>query len=221
MIKPLLLGIVGTAILVGLGAWQVQRLDWKETLIARIEGRLSADPTRIPDDPDPQTDAFLRVKADGHLAEGVLYRLITQRPYGPGYQVIGVVSTGDRRILVDFGYIPDDRKGTVLPAAGTPVDLTGALFWPEPDAYAPAPDLAKDLVFSREVGPLADALGTEPVLVVAERHSLGDWPKAAQIGHALPNNHLNYAITWFSLAVVWAVMSGLWFRQTRRAARVG
>ena len=95
---------------------------------------------------------------------------------------------------------------------GTPLTLTGALFWPQGGA-APEPDLEDMLFFDRSVPPLAGALGTAEILVVAESHSLGERPLPERLGVNLPNNHLNYAITWGSMAVVWAVMSVLWFRR--------
>ncbi len=63
---------------------------------------------------------------------------------------------------------------------------------------------------------MAEALGTEPALIVADDHDLGAWPKPRRLGVNLRNDHLGYAVTWFSLAVVWAVMSGLLARRERR-----
>jgi len=214
----IVIGVLGTALLCALGAWQVQRLDWKERLIAEIEARLSAEPVALPEAPSPDRHQFLRVAAEGRLAEGVAYRLTTQRPYGAGYQVIVPVETGEgRRILADLGYIQEDRKGAVLPAPGTQISLTGALFWPESeDSFTPEPDLDRQIWFARDVDALAQELGTEPALIVAERHSLGEAPVAQRVAHNLPNDHLGYAITWFSLAGVWAAMSLAWGRSARR-----
>jgi surfeit locus 1 family protein len=211
-LPPLLTGLVGTAILIALCVWQVQRLEWKEGLIARLEARLAAKPRPIPDDPDPGAHEFLRVRVEGRLGEGVAHVLTTRRPYGPGFRVIAPVDTGGRRVLADLGYVPEARRGEALPAPGTPLTLTGALFWPQGGA-APEPDLEDMLFFDRSVPPLAGALGTAEILVVAESHSLGERPLPERLGVNLPNNHLNYAITWGSMAVVWAVMSVLWFRR--------
>lgn len=216
-----LLGLVGAGVLVALGVWQLQRLEWKEGLIARIEARLSAAPVAIPEDPDRGEDNFMRVRLEGRLGEGAAFRLTSKRPYGPGFQTIVPVETAEgRRVLADLGYIPDDARGEVLPAPGTPVALTGALFWPEDPGAAPEPDLERNIWFARDVGRMAERLGTEPILVVAGRHDLGDLPLAERIGHGLPNDHFGYAMTWFSLAAVWAVMSGALARRVarRRAA---
>jgi surfeit locus 1 family protein len=66
---------------------------------------------------------------------------------------------------------------------------------------------------------MAAELGAEPVMIVAEAHSLPEWPKPAPPGTNLPNRHLEYAITWFGLAVVWAVMTVWWIRALLRGRR--
>jgi len=221
VIAPIVIGLIGTAILIGLGIWQVQRLAWKEALIARLESRLAAEPQRLPAEPQPGRHDYLRVAFEGRLGEGAVYLLTTLRPHGPGYRVIAPVATaGERRVLADLGYIPAARKDEVLPEPGTALDLTGALFWPEGgDYFTPEPELEENIWFARDAAAMAAALDTEPVLVIAERHSLGDWPLPRRLGIGLPNDHLEYAITWFSLAVIWAVMSVLWLRRERTAVR--
>ena len=218
---PLVIGLVGTGILVALGIWQVQRLAWKEALIARLEARLEAEPVPLPEAPDPARDRFLRVRLEGRLAAGAAYVLTTRRPHGPGYKAVAPLELADgRRVLVDLGYLPEAERGAALPEPGTRIEGTGALFWPEQASSTPAPDRERSIFFSRHVPPLAEALGTEPVLAVAGQHDLpAPWPEPRRLGVDLPNNHRNYAITWFSLAVVWAVMSGLWAR--RRLGRAG
>ncbi len=217
-IAPIVIGILGTAVLLGLSAWQVQRLGWKEGLIARLEARLADEPAPLPPEPQPERDAFLRVTVAGRLAGAPAYVLTTERPFGPGYRVIVPVEAEGRRVLVDLGYVREAERGSALPPKGAALTATGALFWPEADAFTPEPDPAESLFFSREVGALAEALGTEPLLVVAEAHSLGELPRAKALGVDLPNNHRNYAITWALLALTWATMSVLWLRRERRAA---
>lgn len=214
---PVILGIAGTAILVALSVWQVQRLAWKEGLIAEIEDRLAAPPVPIPRAPDPGSDAFLRVRAEGRLAGAPVYVLTTLRPFGPGFRVIVPVALEDgRRVMADLGFIAEEEKGDVLPPLGTEFSVTGALFWPEPSG---APGQPEDrLFFSRAPGPLSEVLDARPILVVAEAHTLGSRPRPQRLGADLPNNHRNYAITWAALAVVWAVMSFAWGRRRLREA---
>ena len=215
VIATILLGVVGTAILVGLGVWQLQRLEWKQDLIARLEERLAAEPVALPDAPDPQRDAFLRVGVEGRLGEDAAYVLTSQRRVGAGYRVIAPLETAEgRRLLVDLGFVPDQMRPDA--PLGREARVVGALYWPdEVDSFTPAPDREADLWFARDLEGMAEALGTEPLLVVADGHDLGQWPMPLRLGANVRNDHLGYAITWLSLALIWAVMSVLLMRGGR------
>ena len=84
-------------------------------------------------------------------------------------------------------------------------------------------DETRELRLAARSGDLAETLGTSPVLVIAESHDVsftgGDWPKPLRLGINLPNDHLQYAITWFSLALIWAVMSMMLVQRER--GRIG
>ena len=220
VIATLVFGLVGTAILIGLGVWQVQRLEWKQGVIDRLEARLAAEPVPIPADPDPARDDFLRVAVGGRLGEQALYVLTSRRGEGPGYRVIAPLEAdGGRRVLVDLGFVTQEMKDGAFPGSGARARVTGALYWPEEvDSFTPEPDRADRLWFARDLLPMAEALGTEPLLVVAEAHDLGELPMPLRLGLDIPNRHLEYAITWFSLALIWAVMSVLLVRHERARA---
>ncbi len=205
---PILLGVLGVAVLCGLGLWQMGRLEQKEALLARIEARIGADPAELPASPDPSADQYLPVHVTGALGGEELHVLTSIQGQGPGYRVISALTAGERRVLVDLGYVPEAAKnhGRVAEA----VAITGNLVWPqESDSWTPEPDAARDVWFAREVGAMAEALDTEPVLIVSREIA------GADLGTTLvpvdtsgvPNDHYEYAITWFGLALVWAVMS--------------
>jgi surfeit locus 1 family protein len=216
-IAPIILGVLGCAVLLGLGTWQVQRMGWKEGLIDRLEARLTAEPVALPAEPAPATDEFRRVRLEGRLEPGVARLLTTLRPYGPGYRLIVPVTMADgRTVMVDLGFAPQDRWAATLPEPGVALTATGALFWADgDDIFTPAPDTDKGLFYSRTVEPLARYLDADPLLVVAEAHGFDGRILAQRLGADLPNNHLGYAITWYGLALVWAVMSVLWYRRQR------
>jgi len=218
---PLILGIVGTAVLVSLGVWQLQRLEWKEAILADIAGRISEAPVSLPDNPDPEKDRYLPVRAEGRFGEAELHVLVSLRGPGAGYRVIQPFETGGRRILVDRGYVPAAEKDA--PPATGPAIVTGNLHWPdEVDSFTPEADPAGNIWFARDVPVLAEALDTEPVLVIAREI------EGAQRGEPLPvttegipNSHLGYAVQWFGLALVWAGMTAflLWRIHTRTDER--
>ena len=216
MILPLLFGLAGAGILVALGVWQVQRLAWKEGVLADIAGRIAAAPVAVPAAPDPENDRFLPVMADGVFTGEDLRVLVSQKRVGAGYRMISVLETGERRLLVDRGFLP--VQNVADPAEGA-ADVTGNLHWPdEVDRFTPEPDTTENLWFARDVPAMATALGTDPVLIVARAVSPAD-PAVQPLPvdtSTIPNDHLEYALTWFSLAFVWLGMTGFLLWRIRR-----
>ena len=228
-IAPIVLGVCGVAVLCFLGAWQVQRLAWKEGLIADLEARASAAPVAVPSAPDATRDNYLRVTATG-LIEPVEIDILTSiKNIGPGFRIVAPMVLDDgRRILVDLGFVPEavkdlETRTNSLRQPGEPVSakVTGVLYWPQPDGLAPEPDKGRDMWFAWDLPAMATALNTEQLMVVAAEHGLAPrWPMPRPPGVDLPNNHLEYAITWFGLAIVWTIMSIAWLRsELRRAGR--
>lgn len=208
-IGPLILGISGTVVLASLGAWQVQRLEWKEGVLAEIEGRIADAPIALPAELDPATDKYLPVTVQGDLGDTQL-RVLTSVPrVGPGYRLISALTTPDgRRVLLDEGFVPE--AGNANPGAAEGVIITGNVHWPDDvNSSTPDPDLSQGLFFGRDIPEMARALETEPVLIVA-RAVEGVERRAAPLPvstEGIPNNHLGYAVQWFGLALVWAGMT--------------
>ncbi|MDN5785596.1 SURF1 family protein [Pseudorhodobacter sp.] len=216
MIVPLLFGLAGVAILVALGLWQVQRLVWKQTILAEIDARINDAPVALPDTPDPARDRFLPVTVSGQLTGEELDVLVSRKDIGAGYRIIAVMEAENgRRLLIDRGFVPEMARG--VPREVGALTVTGNLLWPqEVDSYTPAPDAKSGIWFARDLPAMAVALKAEPVLIVA-RTDTGDGIEPLPVDSAsIPNNHLNYAITWFLLAIVWAGMTGLMLWRIRR-----
>lgn len=216
----LIAGIAGLAVLLSLGIWQVQRLAWKEAILADIEARIVAGPVALPDAPDPEADRYLPVAVEGVIGPEALRVLVSRKQVGAGYRLINAFETvGGRRVLLDRGFVPVDAP-VPAPPEGV-VRIEGNLHWPdETDGFTPDPDPASNMWFARDTGRMAAELGTEPVLIVLRARSFQDGavvPLPVDTA-GIPNDHLQYAITWFSLAVVWAGMTGLFLWRTRRAA---
>jgi surfeit locus 1 family protein len=203
-----ILGLGGVAILVSLGLWQLRRLEWKTALLADIEARIAAAPAELPADPDPEADRYLPVEVTGRTTGREIHVLVSTAQTGAGYRVVAPLETGGRRILVDLGILPTEAKDA--PRPGRQVTVAGNLHWPvEVDRFTPGPDREDNIWFARDVPAMAEALGTEPLLVVArtvETPFPGIVTRPVSTA-GIPNGHLNYAVTWFSIAVLWAGMT--------------
>lgn len=205
MIVPLIIGIGGVAVLVSLGIWQVQRLAWKEDVLAQIETMIVADPVALPAAPDPETDRYLPVTAAGSIGDQAVRVLVSTKEDGAGYRIIAPFETDGRRVLIDRGFIPTEAD---IPRGGT-VTVTGNLHWPdEVTGSTPENDTLRNIWFARDVPTLAEALDTEPVLIIARDVEPDDGPRPMPVTtEGIPNDHLQYAGTWFSLAAIWLGMT--------------
>jgi len=207
MIAPLIFGISGVAVLLALGFWQLQRLAWKEGVLADIAARMEAAPGPVPAAPTEAEHEYRRVRAEGALLPGELHVYTSAPPRGVGYRVVAPLELADgRRVLLDRGFVPVGEKDVPRPTGHLSVE--GTLLWPdETDGFTSPPDLEKNIWFAREVGLMAEALGTEPVMVVTQASDDPAAPMPLPVGVNVPNDHLGYAVTWFGLAATWAAMS--------------
>lgn len=203
-----------TAILVGLGVWQVQRLNWKLDLIATMTRKMHAAPMAV-DGPGgalrqaPQNE-YARVSLSGHFDNAKEAYVFTTDPVlGAVYHVLTPFETGAGDIyLVDRGMVPIGKRDPSTRAEGQivgEIHLIG--IWRTPDApglFTPAPDPAHRIWYARDVKAIAVADHVQvaaPVVIEADATlNPGGWPRGGQTVVDLPNNHLSYAITWFGLA---------------------
>lgn len=205
---PLILGVVGCAILISLGSWQLRRMAWKEGLLAQIQAQIDAAPVPLPDTVDPAMK-YMPVEVSGTTTGDEIHVLSGTKDQGGGYQIVSRFITDDGRdILLDRGFVPqEDRR---LERGPTRLEVRGNLHWPDEKGSAtPEPNLDENIWFARDVPAMAQLLDTMPVLVVAS-HVTGDAQGVQPIPVAIegiPNNHLSYAVQWFMIAAVWAGMT--------------
>ncbi|WP_299359162.1 SURF1 family protein [uncultured Paracoccus sp.] len=219
IIAPLILGIVGTAILMSLGFWQLQRHEWKQAVLAEIAEGIAAAPVALPATVDP-TMKYQAITVTGTTTGAEILVLSGTRERGGGYNVIsGFVTDDGRRVMIDRGFVPQDARHDPRPA--TRMRVNGNLHWPdELGSATPAPNLDEGIWFARDVPAMAAQLDTEPVLIVASAvggDAQGVTPIPVSIT-GIPNSHLSYAVQWFLLAATWAGMTGalIWRIRQRR-----
>ncbi|MGH1368633.1 MAG: SURF1 family protein [Maritimibacter sp.] len=219
MIKRVISVILSLAVLavfIGLGTWQVQRLAWKQGILAEIEARIADAPVAVPRAPDQTRDAYLPVEAVGEVLPGELHVLVSSRDFGAGFRIIAPLLLSDGRIvLLDRGFVlaanKDQERSLGL------VEVTGNLHWPdERNGSTPDDDEAGNWWYARDIAKMADALGADPVLIIARSQTAQGVLPLPITTEAIPNRHLEYAVTWFLMATVWVMMTGFAVWRIRR-----
>ncbi|WEK41790.1 MAG: SURF1 family protein [Candidatus Sphingomonas colombiensis] len=194
-----------------LGVWQVERLQWKRELIRQVEAKLAAAPVPAP----PATyragkaDTYTRVVARGQWLPGHDAYVQAVTALGGGYWVMTPLDTPHGRIIINRGFVPNDMRGRA-PAASGAASVTGLLRLNEPGGgFLRANDPAADRWYSRDVTAIAAARGLGPVAPwFIDAGANGDaWPRGGLTIVTFRNSHLSYALTWFAMAALLAVLA--------------
>jgi surfeit locus 1 family protein len=224
------MALVGIVILCGLGVWQLDRKVWKEDLIGRLNARLSHAPQDLPPRsswPQLQQDGeeFRRVVFPAEFLDGEEALVYTAgsplRPdvKGPGYWVFAPARlAGGSIVLVNRGFVPPEQKDPAQRGEVTPhgiVDVVGVMRWPEARGmFTPADDSKKNIWFLRDSKSIADfkKWATAAPFYIDQEGPMpaGGWPKPGKLEVRLPDDHLQYAITWFGLALALAGVYIVW-----------
>jgi len=222
LLAPGLATLVALAILIGLGTWQLQRKAWKEGLMAQIQARAyAAEPGAIVPEAEwghwqPGNDEFRRVRISGTFLQNFETPVYGLAPGAPGhsamqgYYLMTPLRLQDGAIvMVNRGIVPMELKDPASRPEGRPAGettVTGLVRAPEErNMFTPADDPARKSWFTRDPQAIAKAHGLErvaPFYVEADATpNPGGWPKGGQTRLELPNNHLQYAVTWYGLAL--------------------
>ena len=224
---PTLFSVPAVLVMIGLCIWQVQRLHWKEGLIAEREARVSAEPIALPaPGADPAALEYRRVRLEGmFLNDKELYLGARSMNGNVGYQVLTPFAlTVDGIVLVDRGWVPVERKMPESRAEGQlagdqtiegVVRLAPGKAWMQPDNE---PD--HNMWFFVDLPAMAKATGvnirTDLYVDAGPAENPGKYPVGGQTRIELPNDHLQYAITWGLLAAALAVIYVLYHLKLER-----
>jgi len=220
MFKPLPVLTAATllalAVLIGLGVWQVQRRAEKHALLDQIASRASAAPAPVEMlFATGKYAAYRHATAQGtfdHRVEAFVYAPQADPPR-PGYKVITpfqLASGGT--ILVDRGWVPTDLKDPARRQKGQvagEIEVAGTLQpSSRPNAFTPPPEAANHTFYARDSAAIAKALGislASPLVLEASTAKKGG-PEPLPSQLEIPDNHLQYALIWFALAVVLVIV---------------
>lgn len=224
---PALLTAIMLAVLLSLGFWQVERLAWKQDLLSRIEARRQAAPLLISGKADIaalkyEAHDFHRAVLTGRFGDEVVFWFtqIENKPTGlartdkAGYHMLVPFLLKDgSAILVDRGFIP--QRLIDIPAPPPPQGVLSfdvVLRWPdERGLFDNTDNPARNLFYVRDPQAIGAHWKRDLPAVIGEAAIANEsWPRGGQTRLSMPNSHLQYAVTWFGLAIVLVIISGLW-----------
>jgi surfeit locus 1 family protein len=227
LIAPGLATLVALTILLGLGTWQLQRREWKENLIAQVESRAHGEPGAIVPEADwprweASRDEFRRVRVTGtflHEHETPVHGLSPGQRGSPVqgfYLMTPLRLPSGALVMVNRGFVPSDLRDPSTRPESQPkgeVTVIGLVRAPESRTWFTPDDVpAANRWFTRDPAAIAAAGGLGPVApfyVEADATpNPGGWPRGGQTRLDLPNNHLQYALTWYGLAVTLVAVFG-------------
>jgi len=207
------------AVLLGLGTWQVERLHWKQALLAQIALAEAAPPIQLPAHPRP----FTKVAATGHLRNDLSAQYgaeVHDTSFGPqlgSRLIVPLERQGADPVLVDRGWVSSSRRQPISLPAGE-VTIEGYVRpGDRPGFFAAKDDPAERLFYTLDPAAIGAALGLQRVapfvLVAMGPPPPEHWPAPARHLPRPPNNHLSYAISWYGLAFSLVVIFVLWARR--------
>ena len=201
-----------------LGGWQIQRLGWKRDLIARVDARIHALSVPAPRAAS-KADEYRRVRISGHFLheKSALVQAVTVR--GPGFWVLTPLVTDQGfTLIVNRGFVPPHKRRDYARPQGE-VQVAGLLRLTEPGGgFLRSNDPKADRWYSRDVAAIAKARRIEGPLAdyFVDADATGGFPVGGLTVINFPNNHLQYAITWFVLAAMIAGAYIFVMRQERK-----
>ena len=212
---PTLVTIPVVLLCAALGMWQLQRLEWKRALIAQREAAVTGAPVALPQTlADARALEFHAVVDDGVFLNDKEIFLGAIGPKGAaGFDLLTPLrEKGERVVFVNRGFVPTELKDPARRAAGQPsgpVRVAGLLRVPpdkKPGWFVPDNRADINYWFWVDLPAISAAAGltnVAPFTIDADAApNPGGWPKGGATPLVLPNDHLQYAITWFSLAIV-------------------
>jgi surfeit locus 1 family protein len=241
---PTLMSIIAVGLLLALGTWQMQRLAWKQHLLAQIEARTHAPPMAfdkaVAQSKSGEDLEYARVRVDGHFLGDKPIFLYAPEPAFPGYHLIMPLRTANGDIvLINRGFVPEMWRSQpdlvrALPEEETVVGLFRHPM--QPGSFTPSNDVTHNLWYWRDLAAMTAATvpqeASKVVPFYIDRQSSAGpsdaFPRPGTTILTLPNRHLEYALTWYGLAVVligvylafaWSAMTGA--RREKQAGNTG
>lgn len=217
LLWPTLFAIVGVLAMVSLGTWQMQRLAWKNGLIAQLEARTRAEPIAMAEalrrDAAGEDVEYLRVRAIGRFLPGrERYYYAPSSSAGPGWHVYAPLSTqASGIVIVNRGFVPDRFRDPATRSEDLDRDVTivGLARRSETrTTFTPENDEVRNIWYWRDLSGMTRSMlpspsaSVAPFFLEAEASAVeGPGPRGGATRLEIPNNHFQYAMTWYGLAL--------------------
>jgi surfeit locus 1 family protein len=219
LLWPGVMAVTMLVVLLALGTWQIERLHWKQDLLAQIVRAEAAPAVPLPPEPEP----YSKVRVTGRLRDDLSASYgadVRDTPSGTrlGTQlIVPLEREAGEPIMVDRGWVPDTRPHPMAMPGGE-VTVEGYVRpGDKPGLFSAADNPATRQFYTLNPGVIGAALGLQhvaPFVLVAMGPAPPErYPDPARHLPRPPNNHLSYAITWYGLAVALVVIFVLWARK--------
>ncbi len=187
-------------VFVGLGTWQIVRLNWKNNLILEIENSLKNPPVELA---QSNKENFLKIKTSGSINFDKQIYLYNLNDSGtPGFEVINPIIIGDENYLINRGWIPFEKRDTQEINIFDQKNIIGTLkLQGRKNIFKPDNDLDKNYWFSLNREDILKFTGKNFSQYIIYLDGNYKFPRPKKITANISNNHQKYAITWFSLAL--------------------
>ncbi|MFT5182120.1 MAG: surfeit locus 1 family protein [Alphaproteobacteria bacterium] len=217
--KPTLGATVATvivvAVLAGLGTWQLDRREWKQQVLDIRAQRITAPAVAYSEIGEIEAAEYRPIRVTGRYRQGDSVKLLSRTRKGrPGFHVITPLEIDSESavIMVDRGWVPVEGGAVITPAPAGLVSLQGYVRQFEvPGRFTPDNDPAAGAWYYVDRDQMASVLNLQalapfyvqlaPDATPPKVYPVGDVPNVA-----LRNPHLQYAITWYALALVLLVI---------------
>lgn len=242
LIVPTVMTVVALAVLFALGSWQLERKTWKENLIATVDARLAGPAEALPPPAQwsglrQERDEFRRVSFRAEILpsqtalpgdqEARVYTsgsALRDDVTKPGYFVFAPARLGTgQTVVVNRGFVANTHPDAATPPAPRPageIEITGVLRWPEsPGWFIPDYSERERLWYLRDPVAMAQQAQWGPVAPFYIEQELpvpaAGGPTPGKLKVNLTDNHLQYALTWYGLALVLLAVYATWFWKRR------
>ena len=187
-------------VFIGLGTWQIIRLNWKNNLILEIENSLKNPPVELA---QSKKENFLKIKTSGSIDfDKQIYLYNLNESGTPGFEVINPITIGDENFLINRGWIPFEKKDTQEINVFDQKNIIGTLrLQGRKNIFKPDNDLDENYWFSLNREDILKFTGKNFSKYIIYLDGNYQLPRPKKITANISNNHQKYAITWFSLAL--------------------